>query len=61
VDPEAASEVLRDVRMLDRKIVDLNARVEAEVEASRTTLTQIFGVARSSAWVPSWQRRSWGL
>ena len=39
-----ASEVLRDVRMLDRKIVDLNTRVEAEVDASRTTLTQIFGV-----------------
>jgi transposase len=39
-----ASEVLRDIRMLDRKIVDLNTRVEAEVEASRTTLTEIFGV-----------------
>jgi transposase len=39
-----ASEVLRDVRMLDRKIVDLNTRVEAEVEASGTTLTEIFGV-----------------
>jgi transposase len=39
-----ASEVLRDVRMLDRKIADLNTRVEAEVDASRTTLTEIFGV-----------------
>src|SRR5215210_5279946 len=39
-----ASEVLRDIRMLDRKIVDLNTRVEAEVEASGTTLTEIFGV-----------------
>jgi transposase len=39
-----ASEVLRDVRTLDRKIADLNARIEAEVEASGTTLTQIFGV-----------------
>jgi transposase len=39
-----ASEVLRDVRMLDRKIVDLNTRVETEVEASGTTLTEIFGV-----------------
>jgi len=39
-----ASEVLRDVRMLDRKIVDLNTRVEAEVDTSRTTLTEIFGV-----------------
>ena len=39
-----ASEVLRDVRTLDRKIADLNERIEAEVEASGTTLTQIFGV-----------------
>ncbi len=39
-----ASEILRDVRTLDRKIVDLNARVEAEVEASGSTLTEIFGV-----------------
>jgi transposase len=40
----ARSSVLRDVRMLDRKIVDLNGRVEAEVEASGTTLTEIFGI-----------------
>jgi transposase len=39
-----ASEVLRDVRTLDRKIADLERRIEAEVEASGTTLTQIFGV-----------------
>ena len=39
-----ASEVLRDVRTLDRKIADLNGRIEAEVEASGTTLTQIFGI-----------------
>ena len=39
-----ASEVLRDVSTLDRKIADLNGRIEAEVEASGTTLTQIFGV-----------------
>ena len=39
-----ASGVLRDVRMLDRKIVDLDTRVSAEVEVSRTTLTEIFGV-----------------
>jgi transposase len=39
-----ASEVLRDVRTLDRKIADLNGRIEAEVEASDTTLTEIFGV-----------------
>ena len=30
--------------MLDRKIADLNARVEAEVEVSDSTLTEIFGV-----------------
>jgi transposase len=39
-----ASEVLRDVRTLDRKIADLSGRIEAEVEASGTTLTEIFGV-----------------
>src|SRR4030095_12810082 len=39
-----ASEVLRDVRTLDRKIADLNGRIEAEGEVSGTTLTQIFGV-----------------
>jgi transposase len=39
-----ASEVLRDVRSLDRKIADLNGRIKAEVEASGTTLTQIFGI-----------------
>jgi transposase len=36
--------VLRDVRTLDRKIADLNGRIEGEVEASGTTLTEIFGV-----------------
>jgi transposase len=39
-----ASEILRDVRTLDRKIAELNRRIEAEVEASGTTLTEIFGV-----------------
>jgi transposase len=39
-----ASEVLRDVRTLDRKIADLNERIEAEVKASGTSLTEIFGV-----------------
>jgi transposase len=39
-----ASEVLRDVRTLDRKIADLNERIGAEVEASGTILTEIFGV-----------------
>jgi transposase len=34
-----ASEVLREIRTLDRKIADLNGRIEAEVEASDTTLT----------------------
>ncbi len=38
------SEILRDVRTLDRKIADLNERIEAEVEASCTTLTEIFGI-----------------
>lgn len=39
-----ASEILRDVRTLDRKIADLERHIEAEVEASGTTLIQIFGV-----------------
>ena len=39
-----ASEILRDVRTLDRKIADLNERIDAEVEASGTTLTDIFGI-----------------
>ena len=36
--------MLRDVRTLDRKIEDLNGRIEAEVVASGTALTKIFGV-----------------
>ena len=51
-----ASEILRDVRTLDRKIDDLNGRIEAEVEVSGTTLTEIFGVGPILA-----LRRSWGL
>src|SRR5829696_3831393 len=39
-----ASEVLRDVRALERKIAELDGRIEAEIEASGTTLTEIFGV-----------------
>jgi len=39
-----ASEVLRDLRTLERKIAELNGRIEAEVDASGTALTQIFGV-----------------
>ena len=41
---QLASEVLRDVRTLDRKIADLDERIEAEVQASGTTLTEIFGI-----------------
>jgi transposase len=36
--------VLRDVRTLDRKIEDLNGRIEAEVEASGTALMEIYGI-----------------
>jgi transposase len=32
------------IRTLDRKIADLNERIEAEVEASGTTLTEILGI-----------------
>ena len=39
-----ASEGLRDIRTLDRKIAELNERIEAEVVASGTALTEIFGV-----------------
>ena len=39
-----ASEVLRDLRTLERKIAELNGRIEAEVEASGTTLTEIYGI-----------------
>jgi transposase len=39
-----ASEILRDIRALERKIADLNERIEAEVEASGTTLIEIFGI-----------------
>ncbi len=39
-----ASELVRDVRALDRRITVLDERIAAEVEASGTTLTEIFGV-----------------
>ena len=39
-----ASEILRDIRTLQRKIADLDGRIEAEVEASGSTLTKIFGL-----------------
>jgi transposase len=41
---QLASEVMRDIQTLDRKIADLSERIEAEVEASGTTLTEIFGI-----------------
>jgi transposase len=39
-----ASEIMRDIRTLERKIANLNERIEAEVEASATSLIEIFGV-----------------
>jgi transposase len=39
-----ASEIMRDVRALERKIADLDGRIEAEVEASATSLIEIFGM-----------------
>ncbi len=40
-----ASEIMRDVRALERKIANLNERIKGEVEASGTTLTEIFGIS----------------
>jgi transposase len=39
-----ASELVRDVRALDRRIAELDERIGVEVETSGTTLTKIFGV-----------------
>jgi transposase len=39
-----ASELVRDVRALDRKIASLDEHIREEVEASGTTLTGVFGV-----------------
>src|SRR5215207_7036948 len=39
-----ASELVRDVRALDRKIASLDAEIREKVERSGTTLTEIFGV-----------------
>ena len=39
-----ASEVVRDVRTLDRRIAELDERIGGEVKASGTMLTEIFGV-----------------
>jgi transposase len=41
---ELAAELVRDVRTLDRRIAELDERIGVEVEASGTTLTEIFGV-----------------
>jgi transposase len=41
---QLAAEVVRDVRALDRRIADLDERIRQEVEASGTTLTEVFGV-----------------
>jgi transposase len=39
-----ASEILREARILNRKIADLDERIGAEVEASGSSLTEILGV-----------------
>ncbi len=39
-----ASELVRDVRALDRKIASLDAEIREKVERSGTTLTEIFGM-----------------
>jgi transposase len=41
---QLTSEILRDIRTLERKIADLNERIEAEVEVSDASLTEIFGI-----------------
>lgn len=41
---QLASELVRDVRALNRRIAELDERIEAEVEASGTILTEVFGV-----------------
>ena len=39
-----ASELVRDVRALERRIAELDERIALEVEVSGTTLTEVFGV-----------------
>jgi transposase len=41
---QLTSEILRNIRTLERKIADLNERIEAEVEVSDASLTEIFGI-----------------
>jgi transposase len=41
---QLASELVRDVRTLDRRIAGLDERIAGEVKASGTMLTEIFGV-----------------
>jgi transposase len=41
---QLASELIRDVRALGRRIDELDERIAVEVEVSGTTLTEIFGV-----------------
>jgi transposase len=41
---QLASELVRDVRTLDRRIAELDERIAGEVKASATMLTEIFGV-----------------
>jgi transposase len=39
-----ASEIMRDIRTLERKIAGLNEQIEEEVEACATNLIEIFGI-----------------
>ena len=41
---QLASELVRDVRARNRRIAELDERIAVEVEASGTTLTEVFGV-----------------
>jgi transposase len=41
---QLASDLLRDVRNLNKRISELDVRIREEVEASATSLTEVFGV-----------------
>jgi transposase len=41
---QLASDLLRDVRSLNKRISELDVRIREEVEASATSLTEVFGV-----------------